>query len=87
VESKDRFMAAYRAGRAAYQDHSMNDMERWEVWVGIGLASVVGASYKIFLERYVNLPWIERFGIPAVAVALVWAGFFAIRKRWTARND
>jgi hypothetical protein len=63
VKSKDRFMAAYSAGRSAYQNHAMDDMEPWEVWACVALLAVVTSSSKILLERDTSLPWMGRQGI------------------------
>jgi hypothetical protein len=53
VKSKDQCMAAYSAGRSAYQNHTMHDMEPWEVWACV----VVASSSEILLERCTSLPW------------------------------
>jgi len=87
VKSKVQFMAAYRAARAAPQNHAIDDMEPWEIWVGIGLGSVVYAASEISLERYTHLFLIGRLGISVVAAALVCAVFFAIRKRRVVKHD
>jgi len=81
VKSKDQCMAAYSAGRSAYQNHTMHDMEPWEVWACVALLAVVTSSSEILLERYTALPWMGRQGIPSVPLALVWGVIFAIRNR------
>ena len=81
MKSKDRFMAAYSAGRSAYQNHAIYDMEPWEVWACVALLAVVTSASEILLERYTALPWMGRQGKSRVALALVWGVIFAIRNR------
>ena len=81
MKSKDQFMAAYSAGRSAYQNHALYDMEPWEVWAYVALLTVVTSSSEILLERYTSLPWMGRLGISRVALAPVWGIIFAIRNR------
>ena len=56
MKSKDRFMAAYSAGRSAQQNHAIYDMEPWEVWACVALLAVVTSASEILLERYTALP-------------------------------
>ena len=74
-------MAAYSAGRSAYQNHALYDMEPWEVWAGVALLAVVTSSSEILLERCTSLGSMGRQGISSVALALVWGVIFAIRNR------
>ena len=67
MESKDQFMAAYSAGRSAYQNHAMYDMVPWAVWACVALLAVVTSSSEILLECYTSLPWMGRRGISSVA--------------------
>jgi hypothetical protein len=57
VKSKDQCMAAYSAGRSAYQNHTMYDMEPWEVWARVAPLAVVASSSEILPERCTSLPW------------------------------
>jgi hypothetical protein len=86
VKSKAQFMAAYSAGRAAYQNLAMDDIRPREAWVYIAALAIVGALSQILLERYTSVSWIGRQGLCFVALSVVWSIIFGTRNRGARRK-